>query len=211
MKLDHLTFGQLYKLKSPETLMRVTQAYHKALRRKWDAEIYEWCSFFVARAEETFPAFSEPWRRVIQFLCSAELKSALRKSAVDTRIPPSCYVSALRVLPNRGFPNATIRKSLAAAIVAHCEANCVPACVMDFIDRTIVYAATDSMGCAVLESKPGLPWADIEKLCYQLNVCVDRIFWWLPEGDRTGWRVNPMNWPVNTPDVQEAAKELVTY
>lgn len=213
MKLDHLTFGQLLKLADVGTLMRVTRAYHRALRRHFDdndgggsIEFYT-----VYLAETYFPEFAAPWKRVLAFLRSAELKSALKKSARAATIPPSCYVSIYRKLDAHRFPDERVRHALAAIVATHVKCHGVPAVVTETADGSyVVKVATDSMGCALLTHKPGLKWSTIELLCYQMNVNTDKIFWWLSEHrDKTGWRVNPALWPVNTPDCMEHALDLV--
>ncbi len=72
-----------------------------------------------------------------------------------------------------------------------------------------VLVATDSGGCALLENKPGLKWSTIELMCYEMNVNVDRVFWLSEYRDKTGWRVNPALWPLDTPDCSQRALELV--
>lgn len=217
MKLDHLTFGQLLKLADTSTLMRVTKAYHKMLRRLWNSNLVLDPALFTVCAAESPGAFcdyselAKPWQQLLKFLRSDELKSALKKSAASIQIPPSCYVSIYRELSEQRFPNRRTREALASIIVTHCKCHGVPAAAQEGLNGTIfVRVATDSMGCAILQNKPGLKWSTIELMCYEMNVCVDRIFWWLSEyRDKTGWRVNPANWPVNTPDYLETAKQLV--
>jgi hypothetical protein len=207
MKLDHLTFGQLLKLRDVDTLMRVTKAYHKALRRVWCLRRRD--EFSVTAAEQFLPLFAQPWQQVIEWLKGPELRSAVKKAARGMTIPPSCYVSVYRELTVHRFPNRRTREALASMIATHCKCHGVPAVVQGETDLR-VYVATDSMGCALLQEKPGLKWSTIELMCYEMNVNTDRVFWWLSEyRDKTGWRVNPALWPVNTPDVSEWVKELV--
>jgi len=212
MKLNHLTFGQLHKLASVQTLMRVERAYYVALRTAWEEHPRGGAEFSVSLAAELCPWVKRRYAGVIQFLRSAELKSALRAAAKPVQIPPSCCVSKLRVLESRRFINRKIRWALGALIVTHCKNNGVPACLEEVGDLCdfVVYAATDELGCAVLENKPGLKWETIVQFCSEMNVDASPVFWWLPyTDDKTGWRINPLLWPVNIPDYPEIAKQLV--
>lgn len=217
MKLDHLTFGQLYKLADISTLMRVTRAYHKALRRVWDTDsLFQTglgadLPYSVSEAELCYPMTACPWTRLLAFLRSDELKSAVKKAARAVQIPPSCYVSVYRTLNPYRFPDKRVRHALASIIATHVKCHGVPAVVSEMADGSYaVRVATDEMGCAVLMHKPGLKWSTIELMCYEMNVNIDKVFWWLSEyRDKTGWRVNPALWPVNTPDCQEHVMELV--
>lgn len=214
MKIDHLTFGQLLKLQSVENLARVTRAYHKALRRHFDdndgggsIEFYT-----VLLAETYFPEFAAPWKRVLAFLRSPELKLALRRSAKAQRVPrlPG-YWATFIMLERRAFPNRKVRWALAGLIVTHCKHSGVPATLRaNDNEDFFVYVETNQLGCEVIRHKPGLKWSTISQFCNEMGVDPERVFWWLPKaGDRTGWRINPALWPVNTPDFQETAKQLI--
>lgn len=204
MKLDHLTFVQLHRLASPANLLRVTTAYYRALRKSHEEP------FMVSQAEAWCPEVKARYQSVLDFLRGPELKSALRKAAAAQKIPPSCSVIRHRVLSGHRFPNEGIRHALAALIQIHCVSNGVPACVMSANDDTLVFAATDELGSACLTYKPGLPW---EQICFECdNMLIDpmAVFSWLPwTDDKMGWRINPCNWPVMTPDYQEAVKQLI--
>lgn len=211
MRVDHLTFGQLYRLASPENLCRVTKAYHKWLRRFWDDNdgFGSIEPFSVGLAQAYCPIEATPWCRVLAFLRDSELRSALRRAAKDQVVPyhPG-YLTLFRTL-NR-FIDQRTQSALGSLIVMHCKHCGVPAHLRENTSGDYcVFVESNEAGCAVLTYKPGLKWSTIKQFCDEMNVSADRVFWWLPEGDRTGWRINPSNWPVNTPDFQKAADELV--
>jgi hypothetical protein len=209
MKLDHLTFGQLFKLALPETLMRATRAYHNVLRRQWKYD-----GFSVAAAEEhASPYFIDKWKRMLDFLRGPELKSALRKAAAAQAITPTPGAPFPFMTVNRfKFPDYRNRLAVSGLILMHCRHNGVPAkCRVTPDGDFEIRVETGPLGCALLCHKPGLKLSTIDKFCQDTGIHTWGPFPWVPLGTPRDARINPCVWPTNTPGVQEIAKELIQY
>lgn len=142
----------------------------------------------------------------------ARLKSAMRQKAAMTPIPQAFEYSLFRKLPARLYRDRQHRLTLAWLIFKFCRAaGAVARVSVNNEDDFLVSVMTNSVGKAVLTHLAGLKWEDIQTYCRDMNVDAEKLFWWLPVADdRTGWKINPSNWPVNTPDWQVAANSLIS-
>lgn len=214
MKLDHLTFGQLYRLASPETKIRVTRAFHVELARAWELK-YGSPPADAARAisqqEARFPEIGRRYRKIIKFLSSHELKIALYRAAAaqPSRPIPGMWTEFRRLVFARfGERRACI--ALARLIVIHCQRCGIPAYSRQSLATLTIFVETDSMGSALLTYKPGLLLDDILGLTLRAGLSLWQVMPWVPiEAVRFHKWVNPSVWPVDAPDAQETAKELL--
>lgn len=213
MKLTHLNFAQLHRLASPANLLRVTTAYHKALHRLWDSEdgggSIEF--FTVGLAEAYFPEFCKPWQRVLLFLRSDALKTALRKAADDFAIQctPEPWTPVC-VLEARRFPTQ-VRTVLSGLVYRLCRNNNLAARIQthELSEDVRVVADCNAHGPTVLLYQSGIAWGVICETLRAYNLAPFEVFPWLVLADlRPTTRVNPLQWPVNTPDFYEHGKTL---
>lgn len=226
MKIDHLTFGQLYKLYSHHNLCRVVAAYEGMLRRHWDIETpanerhhARLNEFSVTGAERIFFKQAAPWRRVIAFLKGSELRSAVRRAADAQDIPylPGAKLELCRI-PVFGRTEAEA-EALAAIIMWHCQRSGAMAfwkCTRETIgyNAIVIAVETGPLGIRILQYRHGLPWNEIAAMCWAKGVDPERLFDWVPQEHRRAerfedTRVNPCVWPMNTPDRHEIAKQLL--
>lgn len=200
MKLHHLSFAQLHRLQSPDNLIRVTSAYHKALRVCWKDMGYGYTRgmFFVLEAEKICPSVSARYKPVLTALRSPELKTALRKAADAEMVPAS---PAFKLLTDWNNSRLTRNRALVWAhlIVFFCSQHGVPAKV-DQCELGI-WVGAESIGVSQLHYRTGLPWKYIKDYCAAFAVDPWDIFWWVPR-DYTG-TINPLNRPVATLDVAD--------
>jgi hypothetical protein len=201
MRLSHLTFGQLYKLASARTIMRVDSARTEAVQayHNKDDRAYSW--HYVRRFDY-----------VLDFLRGPEVKAALKAAAAAQEIPymPGASLELCRI-PFRH--NRALMFAHARIVYTFCKlAGAVPVIVQD--DRgPVVRVDTTPLGIAALNYKPGLKWKTICQECAIENLRSPfDIFWWLTPiiPLRENDRLNPAVWPCNTPDVAAIAESLVT-
>jgi hypothetical protein len=214
MRINNLTFGQLLKLKHPTTLMRVTRARDAALRTCWGGAVP---GFFVSLAERAFPAVAARYNKVIAFLTGHELRAALRKAADEAQVP---YIpGARRVLVSIRLGVLPQAKWEAMTRATTIQAMCWAAGVPSFFTiepyrwgpELVVYAETNELGEMLLLNRHGLPWGMLCALCENMDVSAARVFDWVPQDyrDRNAL-VNPIVFPVNTPDSAEIAESLLS-
>lgn len=214
MRTSHLTFGQLLKLKHPVTLMRVTQAYHSALLRRWEAG----CNgeFMVLKAERMFPTVAARYQKLLAWLQGQELRTLLREAASSQRplrIPGAKTVLVairLGVLPQAKLEAI----SRATCIQALCHQAGLP-CWWEVVEypwakMLTVFTETDETGVSNLCWRMGIPFNTLRVLCQNLEVSADAVFYWVPEELRAAnVMVNPVVFPMNTPNCEEIAQELL--
>lgn len=214
MNLEKLSFGQLYKLAQPETLMRVTAAYHRALRRAWNADpafVPEDFSVSLAEKPGNFSYFAVPWRRTIAFLRSSDLRRRLRIAADCQSVPlvPGSWLSLWDISPRR-FYHPRVRAALAAMVMYLCEKNRVPCVFSEDHDIIKLRAETSALGIKLLLYKSGISWDRVIYFCEAYEVKPQNVFWWIETAQMSPpMLINPLVWPVNTPDVYEVGRTLV--
>lgn len=191
--------------------MRVTQAYHKALRRAWVSNNFgSILPFTVREAALAFPPLARRYTRVLEFLRGPELKRAIRLAAREQHIP---YVpGASRTVRTCDYWTKGSQRSqfeLARLCVSFCEALNVPATIKDVDGAYIVQAHTSKIGAAALRRHPGVSVYTIRRFLDIVNVPLSGPFWWLPQNVSDSALVNPLLRCINTPDYQEYAKEII--
>jgi hypothetical protein len=214
MNLTRLSFQQLYKLAKPETLMRVTAAYHTALRRRWDAaKIGE--PFIVSHAAAFYPEVARAFAPVLKVLRGRELPIALRRAANRTCCPltPGALFPLVR-LDARRYPNNKLRRAHADLILLHCQNHHVPAIIhsCDFgegIDWEI-YIEAGPLTAQLLRYKSG-PALALLAAHSAPNAKVMNVLWWIPQDAKIHATVNPTVWPANVPNAQEIGREWFEY
>jgi len=209
--LDQYTFGQLLKLAQPETLIEVTRGYHAFLRAEVpDATVNGIYSYALAEASLE-PHLTRCWREKLNFLTGGELKAALRKAAEKQKIAPMIgHPHPFMVINRFKFPNYKARLALSGLILMHCRHNGVPAsCKVNAQEDFEITTECGPFGHTLLRYKPGLKWQTIEKFCYEMGISVWLPFPWVSHSLPFGTRVNPCVWPVNSPDVNETASQLI--
>lgn len=214
MRTDHLTFGQLFKLYSPANLVRVTQAYEKMLARRWPCLTSE--PFVVSRAERVFLREAAPWKRLLLWMRSPELFSIVRRAADEAQPLHVPGGRALLASINLGIlPQAKVEAvTRAHAISVLCRTASVP-CSWNIVERpwgnTLeVYADTNAIGVVILTYRHGLTFNTLRAVCEHLEVSADGVFRWVPEEHRAAnGKVNPITFPMDTPDCAEIAHHLV--
>lgn len=213
MKLDHLTFGQLYQLAQPETLMRVTATYHSALRTAWDAEGGHGSieDFSVSLAEAYSPEIKKRYSPKLSFLQGLALKTALRKAADAQTIRPTPGRSlVLRTIETRRYRNGTVRSVLADLIMEFCRLSGVRAWVREVSNKNLeVHVETDAWGVKLLWHRSGLRFSTIMQFCLDAGLRPGAVFFWLDDYTSATDRINPLVAMVNTPDVHEIAAQFV--
>lgn len=208
MKLDHLNFSQLYKLAQPETLMRVTKAYHKALRRAAGATDGQWLAYAAAARE--FPEIENRYQSVIDFLTGPELRRALRDAADREPLPVACVGLHPFMEINRWkFPRPEVRAALATLVCLHCKRKGAKAAWRNFGDHIEIRTNQGPRGSALLMHKRGIKWGQILEFCAVAQVPVWQVFPWVPLLTDDRARVNPCVWPVNIPSVDEISQDLI--
>jgi hypothetical protein len=214
MKLDHLIFGQLRKLQHATTLMRVTRTYHTALRRAWDENAgFGSIEFYtVTLAESYLPEIKKRYAPVLAFLIGQELKDAVRRAADAQPVTPTPAAPlTLVTLSHRMWYDGNAQEALAEIITEWCSQNSVPAHFKWNAEGDIeIRAETGPLGVALLHFKSGLTWRELESECSARGLQTHDVFWWLLDLRPAPFaRVNPLVWPVNTPDIYETAKCLI--
>jgi hypothetical protein len=202
---EQLTFGELYALGNPGGIMEITREYHGKLR-KMNPGIFSYSA-----ASKICPEILNQFQPVLDFVRSPEYKRLLRIAAdvATVRRTPG-YFSPLFIIENRRFTERDQRAAMLELITDWCESNGVRVQVRIMREYTEILAETDQLGGLVLIYKSGMPWKDIEDTCMGLGVDATQLFYWL-NGllPSLSHRINPLVWPVNTPDVYEIASTLV--
>jgi hypothetical protein len=196
MKISHLTFGQLYKLASARTIMRVDAARTEAANAYYQHRVPCWT--YVTRFD-----------CVLAFLRGPELKRALRDAAAAQDIP---YVPGTALELCR-FRWSQLAYAHANIIYTFCKLSGAIVHVHTEGSDVVVRVDTTPLGIAALNYKPGLKWKTICQECAIENLRSPfDIFWWLTPiiPLRENDRLNPAVWPCNTPDVAAIAESLVT-
>lgn len=217
MRFGHLSFAQLARLHSVETLMRVTRVYHVALEQA--ASRYPGRIFLVAEAEKEFAEIAARYRPVISFLQGTDIKKALKNAARRDAIPKTPEnLREFRVIPVRRYAGQGDRaldyaRCMAKVIQAFCLHNGVLAKIFlrgsGILDEWVVMAATNDTGIEQFNWVRGWGLASIERICDQQH-CVPRmLFPWLPVEFDGSRRINPALIPVNTPNIRDIAAELI--
>lgn len=215
MKLDHLTFAQLYKLAQPETLMRVERVYHHRLRLAWEQlGMPHGVEFSVTAAERLFPGTAARYAGVLDFLKGHELKRALRHAADRTPIEtyavkPSVW-APVRVIQARRYRNPSVRAALADLIEIHCRNGGIPTQVRGHGNGDLtVCAPVSSEGIRVLWHRTGIEVRDVRSMCFANEVTPEQLFFWLRSDVPDTSAINPIVALVNTPDVDEIALQFI--
>lgn len=212
--LSKLTFGQLYKLQSAETLARVTRVYHTILKRMWNAELTPGMPYTVHAAEVMFDITARPWQRVLDFLRGPELKKSL-KGAAESETPKNHYglwTEYARVYVSES--NRIRALTRAVCIRGHLREQKLLTYLTkeDATDSRgisfVVRAMTDEATCLLVRHKRGMDWTSIRELCWQQGCDPREVFWWVPFGF-DGF-VNPAIKPAHTPDLYEQVQEILT-
>ena len=214
MKLEHLTFGQLYRLHSSPTLIRMECAYHCALRRR---QLFYFPGIKMNRAEmeAAFPEVAARWRRVLDFLKGPELRSALRREA-DRVLVRRCpgYMEVFRTIPYYSPEQEQDAFALARLNVVYITDVCgVPARVARIPNQHrqayTVLVETDEFGRAAIIYKTGVEVQKLQQYCADGNHSFSRLFWWVPNGLNPTDKINPCCAPVNTPDATDQAAAFI--
>jgi hypothetical protein len=210
MKIDHLNFAQLYKLQHQRNIVRFENSYYAMMERRWR----KWAGvsgakFRFSSAEDTFVKLRDAHRGVLRLLRSRYFAAQLRHAAdLETPLVTPGYAREFRAMPWTFRQDA---QALATLIKAFVLSKGVPAFVVRYSPRVIgpsysVMVETDETGCALLTHKTGWRVQRITEMTGHRYMRA--LFPWLPAGISSG-RINPCNWPCNTPDVDEVAKRLV--
>src|SRR5579862_2977493 len=208
MKIKHLTFGQLFRLQSIQNLMRLTQRYHTRLEQAWESHGQPRYSFMVWKAERTFLEIARFYKPVIEFIRGPEVRRALRIAADSQpiQITPG-YWKPFRDVTR--WSQGMDSMALARLTADFCNAAGCPTKISRSKHGFLVSVETNDIGTMILRYRTGVSYATLRRYCEDGNLDFDRLFWWLPAGDKTGWRINPCTQPVNTPDIYEYAKALI--
>lgn len=224
MKIEHFTFGQLWKFTSATNLMRVTAAYHSMLRRRWNlAVLREWhrerawpvSDFTVYEAER---CLSDPeiliWKAVIAAIRNPAHRRTLRKLADAHQVTAtSGCLTTLREIPWSEFGSDQPRyrsraMSLGFLIQRWLETQGLLSGVLyEGSTGITVKVECDEMGAAVLWRKSGMPVKALRFWCCDMGIDFYGLFPWVPR-EYTG-RVNPLHKPVNTTDVESEIHALL--
>jgi hypothetical protein len=210
MKLNHLTFGQLAKLQSTETLVRVTRVFHTALALEWERRFSHLPGRTVFELKTLFPKIVSRYEPVLRFLVSPELRRARRLAAEKASIlmiPGGAkQIRTCDYWTSKGKKEAF---ELAQLCKTFCQARNIPAKIQHRQGAYIVIADTDSLGAEALWAHPGVRISTLEQFCEMGDVSMRDVFWWLPANVPPQARVNPLLRCINTPDFQDYANEII--
>jgi hypothetical protein len=212
MRIEHLTFGQLYRLGHEKTLMRVTRCYHAALREAWMSNNFLNPHPFTVRAAAlVFTCMARRYTRVLDFLRGPELKRAVRLAAEEQRIPHIPGASRIiRVCDYWTCHSQKEQFQLARLCVSFCQALNIPAKIEHRDRAYTVRAETNALGVAILLRHPGVSIETIRQFLSDGNVSLSGPFWWLPSlGTSPKARVNPILRCINTPDFPSYARAII--
>lgn len=215
------TFGQALKAFSSLNLMRVTRAYHTALKEKWDSRGTQ--EFFtVASAAFMFPSIKRRYQPVLDFLTGDALRQRVTLLANETPVP---YIPGASMILSVHFSRdhytqtdphkyastwAELHRYAAEKAGAIAWIVSEPDGSSGHMKYT-VKVATNALGLSVLRHRSGLPLRELVRLCWKCGAQPRVFFWWLPFGFEEqngldyfgGEKVNPTWKPIRTPDVRQ--------
>lgn len=198
--------------------MRVTAAYHSALRRQWNSKMPnpQWHPFSVSEAEIWFHSFAIPWRRVIAAIRDRSHRRTLRKLADAMPVTTSACITDLREIPWREFGSDKPeyrRRALSLGFLIQrwlellSDSELAVGVLYEGSAGVMVKVSCDSLGAAALWRKSGMTVEHLKHWCWEMRVDFYDIFPWVPL-NYTG-RVNPLHRPVETPDINNEIAELL--
>ena len=195
MKLNHLTFGQLYRLQHERNLCRVLAAYHAALEKRWSAFWPDRKSHFsVGGAELLLPNMAARYHKVLDFLRGPELKAAVCAAADRDPVHwlPAGRSELKRILVAE-YSRSRNAVALARLVQRLAAKAGIPADAEEDAEGNLfIYASTDDLGVAQLHYRRGLPWQEIVDLCYNMQVSPYEVFRWMPRNHFFGRPINPL-------------------
>lgn len=208
MNLSCLNFERAYRLQSVKNLMRVTEAYHKMLRRRSGVSTANGC--FVEPAKSMLsPRLVSAWESVLALMRGADIQRNLASLAQVTkpvRVPGQWNDFMSCRYDDVGGPVAA--QARAHCIVRYIEAQGdIPVFHLHDWKRgaSVVRIETDGLNMAILWYSQGV---SLELLTRWCGVPAREIFWWVPAG-YTGL-VNPTRRPIMTPDFGEQVAQILS-